>query len=148
MLPKPGEFRAWRNTVFQNVNAAAMRHDDTALLWVKQVDDPLVTDEMLARQSEKRYALLCKRLSAALQRIAHGELGRQITALCETAIANDRAARGREILRVICAYYKTNQTAEKVFLICDLLKVKMKDTRNGSLETFTKVMTGLTKTPD
>ena len=78
-LPSPGQFRAWKNTVFQNVNVAAQRDDDKALVWVSQVDDQNITDEDLAKQPPLRFRQLSKRLAAALQKIASGELGRDIT---------------------------------------------------------------------
>ena len=57
-LPSAGQFRAWKNTVFQNVNVAAQRDDDKALVWVSRVDDPNVTDEELTEQPPLRFRQL------------------------------------------------------------------------------------------
>ena len=52
-------------------------------------------------------------MATASQKIAHGELGREITLTVSRALAEKRAARGLELLRLICAYYAANRTAER-----------------------------------
>ena len=69
----------------QNVNAASGRPDDKALLWIMQAKDPKVTNEQLKHSG--RHGILDRRISATLQKIAHGELGRKITMAAETALA-------------------------------------------------------------
>ena len=133
-LPKAGQFRAWKNTVFQNVNVAAQRDDDEALEWVSQVDDVNVTDEALAERPPTKFIQLSKRLATALQKIAHGELGREITQRVSRALDEKRSACGLELLRIICAYYATNRTAARTCSIADLQKVKLTDRKNGDLE--------------
>ena len=51
--------------------------------------------------------------------IATGELGRQITQAAEDALKVGRAARGRELLRLIFQSYKTNRTADAVYNVID-----------------------------
>ena len=83
--------------MFQNVNIAAQRDDDKALVWVSRVDDPNVTDEELTEQPELRFRQLSKRLAAALQKVVGGELGRDITQRVARSIALKRSARGLEL---------------------------------------------------
>ena len=44
-LPKAGEFRAWKNLVYLNINSASGREDDYALDWAQQLEDPKLTDD-------------------------------------------------------------------------------------------------------
>ncbi len=74
-LPRPGEFRVWNKAVAQNVNAASDRPNDKELVWAMKIHGPDVTGEMLQAKLAKPFSLLEKRLSAALQKIVHGELG-------------------------------------------------------------------------
>ena len=122
-LPKPGQFKAWKNVVFQNVNVAAQRNDDLALVWVSQVDDPSVTVEDLAEEPPTRFIQLSRQLALSLQRVAQGELGRQIMQRVSRAIVEKRAARGLELLRMICDYHAANRTAEQTCKIVGLQKV-------------------------
>ena len=112
-LPTPAQFRAWKNTLFQNVNAASGRMDDKALEWVMKTENLAIPDADMAT-CKRKFAILDRRLSAALQRIAHGELGRQITQAAEDALREGRAVRGRELLRLIIRYFQTNRTADAV----------------------------------
>ena len=99
-MPRVAQFRAWKQTVFQNTNAASGRPDDLALVWVRQVDDPVVALEDL-RKCEKKFRLLDKRLASSLQKIVNGELGREVFAATEMATQSGRSIGGREILRMI-----------------------------------------------
>ena len=136
-FPKFAEFPAWRNNLYQNVNTAADRSDDKALLWVKEVEEyDKVADEILAEAPRKSFQKLDKRISAAVQRAAHGQLGRQITQHVTLVLKEGRSARGRELLRMVFRYYLTNRTQEQVYRITDLQKVVMKDSKNGDLEKF------------
>ena len=38
-LPKLAQYDAWRNTLFQNVDAASLRKDSKALDWIQEVED-------------------------------------------------------------------------------------------------------------
>ena len=116
------------------MNVAAQRNDDKALVWLSQVDDPHVTDAQLKDEPPKRFIQLSKQLAVALQKIAQGELGREITQNVARALDEKRAARGLELLRLICNYYAANRTAERTCSILDLQKVKLLDRKNGDLE--------------
>ena len=134
---KYAQYQAWKNTLFQNVNTAADSDDDEALLWVKQVEEyDTYPDEHFEQVPEKKFRRLDKKLSAACQRAAQGQLGHRITALVTKVTKEGRSARGREILRMIYRYYLSNRTAEQVYMITDLQKVKLSDPTKGNLEKF------------
>ena len=116
-LPRLAQYEAWRNTLFQNTDVASGRKDDKVLAWLQEVEDfeKYPEDARFAEEPDQRFYLLDKNLCAALQKAAHGELGRQITERvnqCMRAVPS-RRARGRELLRIIVRYYQTNKTAEK-----------------------------------
>ncbi len=90
-----------------------------------QVEDLTdVADEYLAGEVEDRFKRLDKRLSAALRRIVHGELGRRMTERANTCMREKRQVRGRELLRMIVRHFQSNDMAEKVYRIGDLLEVE------------------------
>jgi len=147
-LPKSAQARAWINMILQNVNAASGRSDEKALLWVRECLDLERVDSYFA-SSSRRFALLDARFGAALQQMAHGELGRQISLFVEACLREGRIAKGREVFRIILRYYSTNKTADVIFQITDLQRIKLV---SGNLETFQNswlsVLQGMRKRPD
>ena len=109
--------------------------DDKALEWVMKTENLAIPDADMAT-CKRKFAILDRRLSAALQRIAHGELGRQITQAAEDALREGRAVRGRELLRLIIKYFQTNRTADAVYNLADLQRVHMK---GYNLEAFQNI---------
>ena len=75
--PNAGQVRTWKNTVYQNINAASGRLDSKALEWALQVEDDKVSDEDLHKVSRK-FAILSQKIAAKLQNVSGGELGRLI----------------------------------------------------------------------
>ena len=135
-LPLTPQFRSWKNAVYQNINSASGRNDDEALTWAMQAELlTTVPDEQL-EDSGRQYYLLDVRLSAAIQKVATGELGRLISLAAERAIKSGRSIKGRELLRMIIQYYKTNARAETVYNINDLQAVTMHGDGYKSLENF------------
>ena len=99
----PG-FRSWRNTVLQSIREASGRPDDQALVWAKQVEDPMVTDEALENVPDKSKTLSMK-LTAALQRVAQGDLGRRITEKVEDGLQMGRSTPGLVLLRMVFKHF-------------------------------------------
>jgi len=97
----------------------------------------------------KRFLTLSKKLAAALQKIATGELGRKISQIAEDYLKRGRSVPGLVLLRVIQMDYSTNRQAEVVFNLNDLQKVQIK---SGNLEGFTNswdmVLKGMRKVPE
>ena len=148
-LPAPAQFRAWKNTILQNINAASGRPDDDALQWALKCEDFEGTPDSELSGVDPKFGLLDRRLSARLQMIATGELGRQITQKAEDALKTGRAVRGRELLRMIFQYYQTNRTADAVYNLTDLQKVRIvKGNIEGFQSTWIMVLSGMRKLPD
>ena len=81
-------FRAWRVALRDEVVAASGR-GDAAFAWIQLVEHPNATSVALAVSGSKFQSIDLK-LKAALAKIAHGDLGRQLTQATE-----DEAKRGR-----------------------------------------------------
>ena len=148
-LPSAGQFRAWKNIIYSNTNTAANRMDDEALAWVMKAEmfDDISDDDL--QRVPKRFLMLDHRLSSALQRIAQGELGRQITLAAEAELRAGRAIKGLVILRMICKYYQTNKTSDLVYDITDLYKVSMEgNNAEGFQNTWIQVLRGMRKQPE
>jgi hypothetical protein len=61
-FPERGmKVQAWKNCVYQSLNAASGRPDDDVLIWSRQVEDESVTDETL-QNVPRRYASLSRSL--------------------------------------------------------------------------------------
>ena len=69
-------FRAWRVALRDEVVAASGR-GDAAFAWIQLVEHPDATSEALAVSGNKFQSIDLK-LKAALAKIAHGDLGRQL----------------------------------------------------------------------
>ena len=46
-MPDAARYRAWMNTILNNINAASGRPDDKCLQWAMQAIDENITDEQL-----------------------------------------------------------------------------------------------------
>ena len=77
-FPDGGRYQAWKNTVYQNLNAASGRPDDEVLIWARQAEDESVSDEDL-HKLPRMFATLSRKFASALQERATGELGHLIT---------------------------------------------------------------------
>ena len=132
VLPSANQFRAWKHTVYTNVNAASGRDDDKVLAFIRacEKDDAKVED---FRNCPKVLTTLDRKLASALSRTATGELGRLLMQASEDALNENRSVRGRELLFIIMNYYSTGRTAEALFSINDLQIIKAK---GDQLENF------------
>ena len=134
--------------VFQNINTTSARPDDKALEWARTVEDENLSEESFFKVP-KKFATLSRKLSSQLQRIATGELGRQITQKVEDCLKQGKSAPGLVLLRMILKYYSSGRHAEAVFNLNDLQKVTIK---GGNLEgfqnTWNMVLKGMRKPPD
>ena len=148
-LPKANAMRAWRNTVYQNVNSASGRPDDRTISWIRAVERPDAQPSDFL-DSGKRFLTLDRKLGAALSKIATGELGRILTQAGEDAMQfNDRVARGRELLCIIFQYYSTGKGPDVVYNLNDLQAIRLKgDAIENFQNTWIMVISGLKKKPD
>ncbi len=101
------------------------RQDDLAQDWILQVETHDPSD---LEDPGDGWLPLDRKLAAALTKIAHGEIGRQITQATTIALNNNMVARGRVLLALVFRYYASGSNAQvlyalnqlhKLVLICD-----------------------------
>jgi hypothetical protein len=147
-LPNANQFRSWKHTVYQNINAAVGRTDDEPLKWIRECEK-IDAEPDAFKTCAKRFATLDRKLAAALSNTITGELGRLLIQQSDDAMNEGRSVRGRELLHTIIKYYSTGRTAELMFCLNDLHKVQAK---GGNLEgfqnTWIMVLKALPKMPD
>ncbi len=56
------------------------------------------------------WVTLDRKLAAALTKISHGELGRQLTLTSNAALNSGQVARGRVLLALVFEYYSAGKT--------------------------------------
>ena len=97
-FPSGTAWRAWRANAIHAIVSAAGRHDDSALNCVMNVE----THETIELGTPgDGWVTLDRKLAAALTKISHGELGRQLALPSNAALNSGRAARGRVLLQLV-----------------------------------------------
>ena len=94
-MPTMGQYRAWRASTINTVNAASALSKDRAVGWLLQCEDMDIPDSTFAEYPHKDFESLDKKLAEALVRIAREELGRQFTQAADDAIRQKRVVRER-----------------------------------------------------
>ena len=129
-LPPIPAYRAWKNLVYQGVNAASGRPDDKAMRWAMQSEDQSLSDDFF-HTVPKEFRTLSRKLATRLQEIASGELGREITQLTEDWMRGHGHSKGvgssvpgLVLWRVILTAYATGRQPEAVSNLNDLQKVQ------------------------
>ncbi len=61
------------------------------------------------------WVTLDRRLAAALTKIPHGQLGRQLTLASNSALHAGRVAIGRVLLQLVFSYHSSGQHAELMY---------------------------------
>ena len=130
--PSAPGFRAYKNVVYQEINTASGRPDDKAMRWARELEDMGLPDSHF-ETVPKRFATLSRKIATAVQKNAHGELGRNITETVEDWIRGNRSVPGLVLLRMVFRYYSTGRPAEAMFNLNDLQNVKM---INNNLEQY------------
>jgi len=126
------------------VDTASKRKDNKALKWILECEQwDTVTDEQLdlfdRDASHRRFALLNKRLSTQLLKVAQSNssnvplLGTRILQSAEAALKEGRTLGGRVILRTVFRYYKPHDMAVEYYRVTDITGLKVVD---GNLEAF------------
>ena len=97
-FPHGSQWRAWRADTIHAVVSAAGRQDDLAQAWILKVE---TADPRELEDPGEGWISLDRKLASALTKIAHGEVGREITQTTTTALNNNQVARGRVLLAII-----------------------------------------------
>ena len=106
-FPSGTAWRAWRANTIHAIVSAAGRHDDSALEWVMKVETHEAVD---LETPGDGWVTLDRKLAAALTKISHGVLGRQLTLTSNAALNSGQAARGRVLLALVFEYYSAGNT--------------------------------------
>ena len=145
-FPSAETYRSWKTAVREAVRAAS-DHPDEAFAWIQQVYAKGASLDSL--NDVGKFLTLDTKILAALSRVAKGELARQILNYKETEATCGRAVRGRQVLLMFEAYFKTNEEVGSLYSVEDLLKVAL---INDDLATFVhnwdSVIAGLSHPPD
>ena len=84
--------------IYYQINAAANRLDNKALIWVRSAQDFNITDEEL-EEVPPEFPVISRDICAKLHRMCTGELGRNITLLNEKCISKNLTMPGPLVLR-------------------------------------------------
>ena len=111
-------------------------HPQKAFKWMQEVDSSTATHATLANSG--KFKSLDTKLSSAINDIARGELGRQITIATEKEAKEGRLIKGRQLLLIIFEYFKLDEAAGSLYDLTDLMAVRMKgdNPSGGQLEAF------------
>ena len=129
-FPNAVNFRSWQSTVRQEVTAASGM-GEVCFKWIIEVEARTTTHDSLADPGV--FASLDMKLSAALTKAAHGDLGRQVVLDVDLAAKEGRMLKGRQLLLQVYHWYRTNEALGACFDITDLMTVQLK---NDDLSTF------------
>ncbi len=140
-------WRAWRANTIHAIVSAAGRHDDSALEWVMKVEAHEAAD---LETPGDGWVTLDRKLAAALTKISHGRLGRQLTLTSNAALNSGQVARGRVLLALVFEYYSAGKNAMVMFDINHIQRITLKGDNLEPLQTntWTMVMSELATTPD
>ena len=147
----PVKFKAWKSDVRAQI-AATSGQADRGLVWALEVEKESATFDSL--QDSGKFPTLDVKLSAALTKLAHGDLGREIALQQERAAKDGRLLRGRQALFMIYQHFKTAEEAGALYDLVDLTKV-LSTTHGGKqidlttfLQNWEAVLAGMKVEPD
>ena len=150
MPEKAGQFRKWRLSTRRKVIAASA-NPTGAYTWIKLVEDKEVRFEDLRDSGE--FLTLDTKLGSAISEVAKGELGRRLTLATEWEDKEGNNVTGRQLLKVVYEYYKTDESAGILYDLSDLMSVKIKGDNPGwrqlqdFRDTWDETLAGMEKEP-
>jgi hypothetical protein len=77
------------------------------------------------------FLTLDTKLGSAISEIAKGELGRRLTLTTEREDKEGRNVTGRQLLKVVYEYYKTDESAGILYDVSDLMNVRIRGDNPG-----------------
>ncbi len=121
-MPTPVGFRQWRTAVWEAV-AAACGTPQAAFAWVQHVEKKGVTCELL--HDLAGWPTLDAKLAAALAKIITGEFTKQVVALKETAAAQGKLLKGRQLFLKHYEYFGLYESEDRAFNMEYLLPLQL-----------------------
>ncbi len=130
-FPTGSQWRAWGGNTFASIVSAAGRQDDfLAKSWIQQVE---TADPAELEYPGEGWVSHDRKLAAALAKMAHGEIGREVAQKSNTCLNNNTIARGRVLLAIVFRYYASGQNGQAMYDMNHLQSLVMK---NDNLEAF------------
>ena len=145
-FPTGSQWRAWRGNTFASIVSAAGRQDDLAQAWILQVE---TADPAELEYPGEGWVSLDRKIAASLTKMAHGEIGREITQKSNTRLNNNTIARGRVLLAIVLRYYASGQNGQAMYDMNHLQTLVMKgDNLEAFHNTWNMVMSELSHVPE
>mgnify|MGYP000010823183 CR=1 FL=1 len=95
------------------------------------------------------WVALDRKIAAALTKIAHGEIGRELTQMTTMSLNNGQFVRGRVLWAHVFCYYASGSSGQVLYDMSHLQSLKMTDNNlEGFHNTWNMVMSELATTPD
>ncbi len=149
-LPTPSSFRAWKSSTRQKVVAASGK-DELCFLWIQEVEKSSVTFDSLFSSGDIFRSLDVK-LASALQEHSVGNLGKQLTTVAEAMAMRGEMVKGRQLLKMVYDFHRTDEDRGVLFNLSDLMKVQCQGDSFQSYESFLAtwnfVLAGMKTAPD
>ena len=123
-MPAPESYRNWKNHVRDEVKSFSDCPDE-AWAWLNEVYDQSCTRDKLEEklQDPGKFLTLDTKLSAALTRLAGGDLATRILNYKEQQSRKGIQVRGRYVMLMFEDYFKTSEEAGSLYRVEDLLGV-------------------------
>ncbi len=126
--------------------SAAGRQDDLAQEWILQVETHSLRD---LEDPGEGWISIDRKLAAALTKIAHGEVGREIIQFSTVALNTNVIARGRVLLAMVFRCYASGDSAQVLYVLNHLQKLIVKgDGLESFHNTWSLVVSELSEPPD
>ena len=81
------------------------------------------------------WVSLGRKLAAALTKIAHGEIGRELTQATTRALSHGRIIRGRVLLAIVFRHYASGNSGQVLYDMNHLQSLVLKDNNLESVHT-------------
>ena len=109
-----------------------------------ETDDPSLLDD-----PGDGWVSLDRKLAAALTKLAHGEIGRELTQATTMALSHGRIVRGRVLLAIVFRHYASGDSGQVLYDMNHLQSLVLKDNNLESFHnTWSMVMSELSFVPD
>ena len=123
-MPAPEAYRHWRNHVRDEVKSCSDKPDE-AWIWLNEVFDNKTPRDQLEEKLQEpgKFITLDTKLSAALTRLAKGDLATKIHNFKDEKSKKGIQVRGRRVLLMFEDYFRTSEEAGSLYRVEDLLGV-------------------------
>ena len=145
-FPAGAQWRAWRANTIQSVISATGRQNDLACPWIMKRE----SDELSQLTwPGKGWVSLDRKLAAALTKIAHGEIGRELSQMTTQSLNKNEIVRGEVLLAIVVRYYAHGNNGQVLYDMNHLHSLKMKDSNLKSFHnSWSLAMSELEFVPD